>query len=482
MAGSAAPSAAVVGRRALPQKVSLDRDFGNPLGVPGPFNGNLLAGAKLYVDPNSDAALAQATYSQSDPTWANLLGDIASQPGAFRFYMWTMGADVEDQVAQYLEQSQVQQPGTTVLLSTYSLVHGACGSTATPAFEPTYENFINQVAQGIGDFHVVFFLEIDSLITAPCLTPAELATREAELRYAVTALEADPHVLVYLDGGAADALPAFRQAQLLEASGVADAQGFFLNSTHFDWTTTELAYGEEISQILGGAHFIINTGENGQGPLKPPDPVEDGNEVLCNPEGRGLGPLSVSQGVAQQTGYPNADGFLWFSNPGGSGGECDSPQSVSDGPPAGQFWPAYAVMLAQNWVDEVTGPDVPWTPEVSTNPSPLRFGRRHIGSSTLRSARVSYVDGVGGLVIAEATIMGANPKEFTVVANGCLGRNLNDSQSCRLWVQFKPSRKGTLSATLNIAVEPPATPIRLALAGTGLTSPRAYHHRSRPRT
>ena len=253
------------------------------------MTGNVLAGAKLYVDPTAPAALAQASYAHSNPAWASLLGDIASEPGAHRFYMWNMTGNIAGQVAHYLQGTQLQDPGSTVMLSTYNLVHDSCGFTATPDMRTRYDNFMNQMAAGIGNFHVIFFLDLDSLITTPCLTPAQLAIREAELRYAVTALEADPHVVVYLDGGAADALPAARQAQLLRDSGVGQAQGFFLNSTHFDWTARELAYGAQISQRLGGAHFIINTGENGRGPLVPANRVKNGNEVLCNPPGRGLG-------------------------------------------------------------------------------------------------------------------------------------------------------------------------------------------------
>jgi endoglucanase len=327
------------------------RNAANPLGVPGPYNGNLIAGAKLYVDPQSPAAQARQQYLHSNPKWASLLGDIADAPGAHRFYMWNMGDQVEGQVAHYLQGTQLQEPGTTVMISTYNLVHDGCGYTATPAIQQMYDNFMKDVAAGIGNFHVIFFLEFDSLITTPCLSRSQLAIREAELRYAVSVLEQDPHVLVYLDGGAADAISADRMATLLRDSGVGQAQGFFLNSTHFDWTARELSYGETISKKLGGAHFVINTGENGRGPLVPKDRVHHGNEVLCNPPGRGLGPLSVNGAVAQQTGYANADGFLWFSNPGGSGGQC-----VPGAPPTGQFWPAYAVMLAENWVDKVTGP------------------------------------------------------------------------------------------------------------------------------
>jgi endoglucanase len=323
----------------------------NPLGVPGPYAGNVLAGTRFYVDPDSSPARAERAYQRSRPAWAALLGEIAAEPDAHRFYMWNMGANVEGQVAHYLEGTQVQEPDSTVMLSTYSLVHDHCGYTATPAMAARYDDFMRQVAAGIGNFHVVFFLELDSLITAPCLNHRQLAIRDAELRYAVSVLETDPHVLVYLDGGAADAVPVDGQAAFLRSAGVGHAQGFFLNSTHDDWTTSELLYGQAISKRLGGAHFIVNTGGNGRGPLRPHNRAKNGNEVLCNPPGRGLGPLSLANRVAQRTAYADLDGLLWFSDPGGSGGQC-----VPGAPPSGAYWPAYAVMLARNWVDRVTGP------------------------------------------------------------------------------------------------------------------------------
>ena len=327
------------------------RDPSNPLGLPGPVTGNPIAGTKFYVDPNSGAAQAQARYRNSKPAIAALLGNIASEPGAHRLYMWNMGSNVAGQVSHYLEGTQLQQPGTTVMLSTYNLVHEHCGYTATPAIAARYVDFMHQVAAGIGNYHVLFFLELDSLITAPCLTHQQLAIRQAELRSAVSALEADPHVVVYLDGGAADAVPYRKMASYLRGAGVQQAQGFFLNSTHFDWTSSEIHYGQEISRLLGGSHFIVNTGENGKGPLVPKDRVHHGNEVLCNPPGRGLGPLSLAGDVAQQTAYAATDGLLWFSNPGGSGGQC-----VPGAPPTGVYWPDYAAMLARNWVNQVTGP------------------------------------------------------------------------------------------------------------------------------
>ncbi len=324
------------------------RNSADPLGVAATPGTDPLAGAKLFVDPQSPSAQAAAHASGKARA---LLDEIAQEPGAHRFWMWNMGANVAGQVAHWLEATQLDQPGTTVMMSSYNLVHGRCGTTATPAVAAQYHNYMQQMAAGIGNYHVIYFLEFDSLITSPCLTRSQLAIREAELSDAVSLLEADPHVVVYLDGGAADAIPARHEAALLRASGVAQAQGFFLNSTHFDWTSKEIHYGQQLSRMLGGAHFVVNTGENGRGPLVPRDRVHHGNEVLCNPAGRGLGPLSLNQGVAQPTPYAGLDGLLWFSNPGGSGGRC-----VKGAPATGTFWPAYAEMLARNWVDTVSGP------------------------------------------------------------------------------------------------------------------------------
>lgn len=334
------------------------RDPANPLAITSPLGlatptgpaANPIAGAKLYVDPASPSAKAAAHASGKA---RRLLNVIASEPGAHRFYMWNMKPNVAGQVAHYLQQTQLQQPGTTVMMSSYNLVHDKCGYTSTPAIQARYHDYMQQMAQGIGNFHVIYFLEFDSLITTPCLTHAQLAIREAELRDAISLLEADPHVAVYVDGGAADAIPAKRQAALLKASGVAAAQGFFVNSTHFDWTSKEIHYGQQISRMLGGAHFIVNTGESGRGPLIPRHRVHHGNEVLCNPPGRGLGPLTVRHDVAQPTGYADLDGLLWFSNPGGSGGQC-----VKGAPPTGTFWPKYAEGLAARWSRKVTGPGV----------------------------------------------------------------------------------------------------------------------------
>ena len=128
------------------------------------------------------------------------------------------------------------------LLATYRIVHGLCGHASDSRADiASYKGFIDGFAQGIGSYRAVLFLEMDSIITMPCLSRHGQAVREQELQYAINTLTADcPHLVIYLDAGAADALSPKQAAKYLRRSGVAKIQGFFLNATHFDWTSNEI--------------------------------------------------------------------------------------------------------------------------------------------------------------------------------------------------------------------------------------------------
>ena len=332
--GMASPSKAVL--TILDDDPATPRDPANPLALPvAPAGGDPLSGASFFVDPQSEAANAAKSVPE--------IGTIAQQPGTARFGKFSFGSngvpDIQTAVSRYLARAAVTSPGSVPLLATYRILHGLCGHASdSPADAASYHNFIEGFAQGIGSYRAVLFLEMDSIITMPCLSRHGQAVREHELRDAINVLTADcPHLVIYLDAGAADALHARDAARFLRASGVSAIGGFFLNATHFDWTTHEIRYGRQISRMLGGEHFVVNTGENGLGPQRPRDIVHQGLEVLCNPRA-GLGPLPTAS-----TGYRIVDMFAWTSNPGESGGQC-----VPGAPPTGQYWPAYAKALVQN--------------------------------------------------------------------------------------------------------------------------------------
>ncbi len=270
------------------------RDPQNPLALPtSPGAANPLIGATYFVDAHSEVANAARRYPA--------LKTISGQPGTARFGSFSFGhngvPNISTAVSRYLTRASVQQPGTVPLLATYRVVHGLCGHASdAPRDVGSYKGFIDGFAKGIGSYRAVLFLEIDSIITMPCLSRHGQAVREQELQYAINTLTANcPHLVIYLDAGAADALSPKRAAKYLRRSGIAKIEGFFLNATHFDWTSNEIRFGEKISRLTGGKHFVVNTGTNGRGPLRPPDIVHQGNEVLCNPPGRGLGPRPTAE-------------------------------------------------------------------------------------------------------------------------------------------------------------------------------------------
>jgi endoglucanase len=323
----------------------------NPLGLLAtPPVGDPLTGGRPFIDHQAGlAAGQQRLWRHSHPAAAAALGVIAAQPEVHRFGNWT-GPNPGVEVSQFLGRTQFEEPGSVPEFATYYVTdskrsHPDCGHYADPAWRVrAYHNWIESLARGVGNYRAVMFMEMDSLITVGCLSSHGVQVRLNELHDAIDILAKAPRLVVYLDAGAADALPAAEAATLLRGAGVSQIQGFFLNSTHFDWTSREMKYGDKISRLTGGKHFVINTAENGRGPLVPKDRVTQGNEILCNPPGRGLGPKPTFH-----TGYPLVDAFAWIANPGKSGGQCRP-----GAPPTGDFWPALAIDLVHNANFKVT--------------------------------------------------------------------------------------------------------------------------------
>jgi endoglucanase len=342
--GLASPSSATL-TILYPAVATIARDPLNPLALPAtpPIN-NPLTGARPFVDYRYGLANVELRQlAAKHPSEAGMLKVIADQPEVHRFGNWT-GPNPGMAVSQYLSRASDEAPGTVPEFATYyivdaGLVSGHCHKYSDPPWRVgAYHKWIQSLAQGVGSYRAIMFLEMDSLITVGCLSHHGLQVRLQELHDAVNILSKVPHLVVYMDAGAADAIPAPQEASMLRAAGVKEIQGFFLNSTHFDWTSKEIRYGNQLSRMTGGRHFVVNTAENGAGPLIPHNRVKNGNEVLCNPPNRGLGPKPTFS-----TGFRNVDAFAWIANPGKSGGECRP-----GAPKTGIFWPKLALELVRH--------------------------------------------------------------------------------------------------------------------------------------
>ena len=159
-----------------------------------------------------------------------------------------------------------------------------------------YDDF----AESVGDARVVIGFEPDSLGTVDCLAYDRRKARLDVLRYGVNVLSQLPNATIYLEAGASDWEPAARTAKQLRYIGISKVRGFMLNVTHHDWTRANIQHGLEISRMVGGKHFIINTSYNGRGPLHYRKWINQAQHkwrtinVWCHPGLRGLGPAPTT--------------------------------------------------------------------------------------------------------------------------------------------------------------------------------------------
>jgi endoglucanase len=369
---------------------SATRDPSNPLGLPVPPGGNPLNGANFFVDGprHGEAAGAIAQLLGRDPTryrddysWAKfqaslqngrlhrklahnralarkvaLLEKIADQPEAQRFSLFSAGGGpgaVFGQVQKIFCHNLNADVGTIPIITTYFLYQAGYCETSSEiiAHRPTFERQVNEMVAGIERRPAAILLELDAIGSSSCMARSgALPEWEADISYEINQVATLPHAVVYVEGGYSDASSPVYTAQVLNAVGVRNVRGFYTNDTHMNWTANEIRWSEKVSALTGGSHFIVNTADNGQGPLLNPHPVKQGIEDLCNPPGRGAGIPTTTD-----TGNPAIDAFMWVHVPGTSSGKC------SGGTPSGTFWLARALTEARNANDRL-GPHFPSQP------------------------------------------------------------------------------------------------------------------------
>ena len=285
---------------------------------------NPLAGAPLYVNPTSAAMRAAQNANPPSPE----LTAIANTPQAY----WMDQASSPAVDAKYI--SAAQATGAMPVLALYGIPHRDCGSFAAGGFTTAaaYRGWIDGIASDLGSSPAAIVLEPDALAMADCLPPDQRQERFDLMRYAVDTLTRNPATAVYIDGGHSRWVSAAEMAARLNQVGVDHARGFSLNTSNFYTTDEETGYGEAISTLTNGAHYVIDTSRNGAGPA-PDAPLN-----WCNPSGRALGapPTTTTTGA-------HADAYLWIKRPGESDGSCGRGE-----PGPGHFMNQSAIDLARN--------------------------------------------------------------------------------------------------------------------------------------
>ena len=364
-AGARRPAAHAADAQQCADPYPATRDTSNPLDLPTAPGADPLTGANFFVDGPAHGEAAGAIEKllglnpsnyPDDYSWARfeaslgtgklhrklsrnhrlahkvaLLEKLAAEPEAQRFSLYSAGGGpgaIFAQVQKIFCHNLTADPGSIPIITTYFLYQaGYCESSSEIIdHRPTFERQVNEMVAGIENRPAVMLLELDAIGSSSCMARnGALPEWEADMRYEINAAESLPHTVVYIEGGYSDGNSPAYTARVLNAVGVGSIRGFFTNDTHLNWTINEVKWGEKVSALTGGSHFIIDTADNGRGPKRNPHPVKQGNEDLCNPPGRGAGPPTTTQ-----TGIPTVDAFMWTHVPGSSSGTVQRRDAVRD--------------------------------------------------------------------------------------------------------------------------------------------------------
>ncbi len=294
--------------------------------------------AGFFVEPDAPAVQQVAVWeAEGRSTDAAALRRIAESPVA----VWFANADPGYQDRARRLVSTAAAHGRTAVLVPYWVPQRDCGghSGGGAPDAAAYRAWIGELATAVRGNDVVVILEPDAVphLIDGCVSGPVAEERYTLLGEAIAAFKREPRAKVYLDAGNPGWIKDVdRVTATLERAGVRQADGFSLNVANFETTEANIAYGTAISDRLGGLPFVIDTSRNGNGPA--PVDAQDSEGHWCNPPGRALGPAPTTD-----TKTPRVDAYLWIKRPGESDGAC-----LPDAPPAGQWWPEYALGLATN--------------------------------------------------------------------------------------------------------------------------------------
>lgn len=286
-----------------------------------PASGSL---GSLFVDSEGQA-VEWVEENSGDPRTAVIRDRIAEQPQAHWLAANNPG-DVSGDVRGYT--SKAYSRGKVPVLVAYNMTNRDCGGASAGGADSAedYRTWISNFASGLGSGTSIVVLEPDALgHLTTCLSADQQQERLDLLRYAGKVIkQASPKARVYYDVGHSAWIDAGEAADRARRAGAADyGDGVALNTSNYNTSSQEVAYGKRVLSSLGSGQMVVDTSRNGAGPA--------GGE-WCDPAGRKLGKYPTTA-----TGDPKVAAYLWVKRPGESDG-CSGQ--------AGQFIPDTAYDLS----------------------------------------------------------------------------------------------------------------------------------------
>ena len=241
----------------------------------------LTPGARFYVPPPAQGSVQQIRQlvKSGQVKNAGLIAAMEAVPSA----VWLDGetsaqaaepgnlgsqqadADVARQVRQTLVAARLQH--AVPIFVAYNIPGRDCSeySAGGAPSDAAYDAWIDSISHALGDARAVLLEEPDALANLPGYCGSAYTsefpditntTRIDDIRYAVTTLENDPSISLYLDGGNSDWQNVGGMAETLVAADVQDTQGFFLNVSNYQYATDNDYFGTWVSSCI--AYATVN--------------------------------------------------------------------------------------------------------------------------------------------------------------------------------------------------------------------------------
>jgi endoglucanase len=294
--------------------------------TPAPAGHTLAANTRFYVPPPAQGSVQQIlqlvksgqlknagliTAMEATPSAVWLDGETAAEaaePGNEGSQQ--ADADVTKQVSLTLAAARLEK--AVPVFVAYNIPGRDCSqySAGGAPTDAAYDAWINAIGKALGNAQAVVLEEPDALANLPGYCGSAYATefpditnttRVEDVAYAVSTLEADPNISLYLDGGNSAWQNVGGMAETLTAADVQQSQGFFLNVSNYQYDANSDYYGTWVSECI--AYATVNEAQT------PADALAD---------------------VAAFSGSAMAGGA--FSPPGGS------PATTPPGGCATQYW------------------------------------------------------------------------------------------------------------------------------------------------
>ncbi|HEX4094569.1 MAG TPA: glycoside hydrolase family 6 protein [Trebonia sp.] len=230
--------------------------------VPPPAQGSLAQIASLIKSGQlKNAGLVTAMVATPSAVWLD--GETpaqAAEPGNEGSQQ--ADADVVKQVRFTLAAARLEN--AVPVFVAYNIPGRDCSeySAGGAPTDAAYDAWINAIGSALGTAKAVVLEEPDALGNLPGYCGAAYAssfpditntTRIDDIRYAVSTLEADPNISLYLDGSNSAWQNVGGMAQTLVAADVQQSQGFFLNVSNYQYNVNSDYYGTWVSECIAYA-------------------------------------------------------------------------------------------------------------------------------------------------------------------------------------------------------------------------------------